>query len=98
MTAFCRSLVENRILPAKVNDTFILLILKKAKPEIMIDLSPIALCNVLYKITAKVCANRLKFLLEGLISCAQSGFVPGKLIRDNIVLAYEVHHFLKHKT
>ncbi|XP_019166535.1 PREDICTED: uncharacterized protein LOC109162271 [Ipomoea nil] len=40
----------------------------------------------------------MKPLLEGLISGAQSAFVPGRLITDNIMLAYEVHHYLRRKT
>ncbi|XP_019158571.1 PREDICTED: uncharacterized protein LOC109155342 [Ipomoea nil] len=70
----------------------------KPMPESMKDLRPIALCNVLYKVAAKVCANWMKPLLENIIAKAQSAFVPGRLITDNIMLAFEVHHYLKRKT
>ncbi|XP_019151964.1 PREDICTED: uncharacterized protein LOC109148683 [Ipomoea nil] len=81
----------------KVNETFIVLILKKTCPESMKNLHPIALCNVVYKIAEKICASRLKNLLHKLISSAQSAFFPGRLISDNIMLAYEVNHYLKRK-
>lgn len=71
---------------------------KKSKPEYMGDLRPIALCNVLYKIVSKVLANHLKLLLSTIISEAQCAFLPRRLIRDNIMLAFEVQHFFKHKT
>lgn len=98
VTMFCRRFIESARLPERANDTFVVLIPKKPNPESMKDLRPIALCNVLYKVAAKVCANRLKPMLEGLISSAQSAFIPGRLITDNIMLAYEAHHFLKRKT
>ncbi|XP_019172485.1 PREDICTED: uncharacterized protein LOC109167867 [Ipomoea nil] len=74
-----RQFIQTAKLPAKANDTFIVLIPKKANPDVMKDLRPIALCNVLYKIAAKVCANRMKSMLEGLINGAQSAFIPGRL-------------------
>nr|GLL27130.1 uncharacterized protein LOC109159537 [Ipomoea trifida] len=86
---FYRRFIESARLPKRANDTFVVLIPKKLNLESMKDLRPIALCNVLYKIAAKVCANRLKPMLEGLISGAQSAFIPGRrLITDNIMLAY----------
>ena len=79
------------------NTTHIVLIPKKPKPERISDLRPISLCNVIYKIIAKILANRLKFVLPVVISETQSAFVPGRLISDNIMLAYEVNHYMKRK-
>eukprot|EP00253_Pinus_taeda_P034694 PITA_34694 len=57
----------------------------------------IALCNVVYKIIAKVVANRLKPLLPSLVSEEQSGFVEGRQIPNNIIQAHEVVHTLTSK-
>lgn len=63
----------------------------------MIDLRPIALCNVLNKILAKVPANRLKVILPGIICENQSVFVPGRNITDNVLVAFEIIHHMKRK-
>lgn len=51
-----------------LNHTFISLISKKKNPEVFSDYWPISLCNVLYKVVAKVLANRLKRILPNIIS------------------------------
>ena len=73
------------------------LFLKKDNVEEVKDLRPIALCNVLYKIIAKVLANRLQKILPGIISEEQSAFVPGRNITDNVLVAFELLHYMKRK-
>uniref|UniRef100_A0A803PR19 Reverse transcriptase domain-containing protein n=1 Tax=Cannabis sativa TaxID=3483 RepID=A0A803PR19_CANSA len=84
-------------LPHGINRTNIVLIPKKKQPCTMSDLRPISLCNVLYKVISKVLANRLKIVLHTIISEQQSAFILGRLISDNIMIAFEVMHYLKRK-
>lgn len=58
----------------------------------------ISLYNVIDKIIAKVIANRLKVVLPTAVSFSQIAFVPGGLIYCNVLMAFEVHHYLKRKT
>lgn len=94
---FCDHFMKEGYLPAGLTKTHLVFIPKKSKPENVSDLRPIALCNVLYKLAAKVVANRLKPLLGNLISEAQSAFIPRQLITDNIMIAFEMQHYLKRK-
>jgi hypothetical protein len=78
-----------------LNSTLITLIPKENEVRTPDRFRLIALCNVVYKIISKVIANRLKPLLPILISKEQSGFVEGRKIMDNIILAHEIIHTLK---
>jgi hypothetical protein len=77
------------------NNTHICLIPKKSNPDHPSDFRPISLCNVTLKIITKTIANRLKNILPNVISPNQSAFVPGRLITDNTLLAYEIFHYFK---
>ena len=81
----------------KINFTHIALILKTNDPRSVADYRPISLCNVIYKIISKVLANHLKSLLDAIISESPSAFVPGRLITDNVNVAFELLHRLKLK-
>ena len=78
-----------------VNYTNIVLIPKVKNPRNIPQYRPISLCNVIYKTIAKVPVNRIKLILPACISKLQSAFVPGTLITDNVLVAYELLHTLK---
>jgi hypothetical protein len=79
------------------NETIVVLIPMVQNPDRLKDLRPISLCNVVYKLISKVIANRLKTILGDIVSPNQSAFVPGRLISDNTILAYEMSHFMRRK-
>lgn len=82
-------------MPSYLNKTYIALIPKKSGANRMGDFRPISLCNVVYKLVSKVLANKLKVFLDSIISVNQSAFTPERLITDNILVAFEVFHYMK---
>lgn len=97
ITAEVLHAVNNRYIPDGWNETTIVLIPKVDTPELINQYRPISLCNVIYKIISKMLASRLKQVLPDIISPTQSAFVPGRLITDNVLVAYECVHAIKNK-
>jgi hypothetical protein len=84
-----RSFLGGDEIPEGFCDSVIVLIPKVTNPKHLSKFRPISLCNVLYKIASKVVANRLKLFLPDIVSVFQSAFVPGRLLTDSAIVAYE---------
>lgn len=82
----------------EMNFTYIVFIPKEGKSSSFSSLRPISLCNTAYKILSKLLANRIRPLLDKIISEAQAAFVPGRWIAKNSILAHEVGHYMKKKS
>ena len=65
-----------------LNATFISLIPKKTDAVNICDFRPISLVGCIYKLLAKVLANRLAQVLDGIISESQNSFLGGRKILD----------------
>lgn len=76
VTRMVLNVLNNNMSLAKLNKTNITLIPKSKLPTTMTEFRPIILSNVVYKIIAKVLANRLKAILPNIISKNQSVFFP----------------------
>jgi hypothetical protein len=63
-----------------LNATFISLIPKKVGVVDIKDFCPISLVGGVYKIKSKVLVNRLKTMLEKVISRSQNAFIRGRQI------------------
>ncbi|KAL6565077.1 hypothetical protein OROMI_016527 [Orobanche minor] len=79
-------------MPRAFTTTTISLIPKNNNPQSWKDFRPISLCNSTYKIISKILSKRLASILPSFINSAQSGFIKGRNITDNILTAHEVTH------
>ena len=85
---------SGRVLPS-LNSTFIALKPKKDKPLSFTDIRPISLCNLIYKLIAKVATQRLKPFLEKFITPQQFGFLKNRQISEPLAITQEVLHSVK---
>ena len=72
-----------------LNASFLTLIPKKNNAIDVKDFRPISLVGSVYKLLSKVMANRLRVVLNCLISESQNTFVGGRQILDSVLIANE---------
>ena len=75
---FFREFHERGRFVKSLNATFLVLVPKKGGVEDLKDFRPISLVGSLYKLLAKVLANRIKKVMGKVISESQNAFVKGR--------------------
>ncbi|KAK9048994.1 hypothetical protein SSX86_032039 [Deinandra increscens subsp. villosa] len=78
------------------NASFIALIPKKENPLLLSQFRPISLVGSIYKTVSKVLANRLKQVLNSVVSETQSAYVNGRSILDGALILNEIIAWMKH--
>jgi hypothetical protein len=68
ITAAVKINFSDGIMPEEINETVLVLIQKINDPQTLKDYRPIALCNVIYKVVVKCIINRMRPMLDSLIS------------------------------
>ena len=72
------------------NTTIISLIPKVPIPSSIGDFRPISCCNTVYKCISKLISNRLQKVLPNIVNHAQSTFIKGRKISDNVLLTQDL--------
>ncbi|GJX31621.1 RNA-directed DNA polymerase, eukaryota, partial [Tanacetum coccineum] len=84
-------------IPNGGNSSFITLIPKVSNANMVKEFRPISLIGSVYKIVAKILANRLVMVLGDLVSDTQSAFVKDRQILDGPFILNEVVQWCKKK-
>ncbi|XP_021733053.1 uncharacterized protein LOC110699850 [Chenopodium quinoa] len=82
-------------IPPELNKTTITLILKVSSPQTIKQFRPISLCTTTYKVVTKILVNKLRPLLNSMISPNENSFLPGRGV--NYIVASEILHSMRIK-
>lgn len=80
----------NSFIPTFLNFTSLVLIQKRVGVEVIQDYRPISCLNTVYKVIARILANKLKAVLPDIVLQNQTAFVKDRLLMENVLLASEV--------
>ncbi|GJZ79194.1 RNA-directed DNA polymerase, eukaryota [Tanacetum coccineum] len=83
--------------PIGCNSAFIALIPKIPDANMVKDFRPISLIGSIYKIVAKILANRIVGVLDDIVNEVQSAFIAERQILDGPFILNEVMHWCKTK-
>ncbi|XP_015159877.1 uncharacterized protein [Solanum tuberosum] len=86
---------NGQMIPKYFSHSCIVLLPKVNNPNKLSEFRPISLSNFTNKIISKLLSLRLGPILPNLISLNQSGFVKGRSISENIMLAQEILHQIR---
>ena len=85
-----REFFETGELLKEANATIIALLPKIPNPSCMGDFRPISCCNTVYKCISKIISKRIQMIIPEMVDSAQSAFIKGRHISDNILLAQDL--------
>ncbi|KAG7558973.1 Endonuclease/exonuclease/phosphatase superfamily [Arabidopsis thaliana x Arabidopsis arenosa] len=77
-------------LPRHFNATAIALIPKDTADDSLSQFRPVSCCTTLYKVIARIIKRRLKLFISDAVQLNQVGFVNGRLLCENVLLASEL--------
>ena len=86
---FFKEFFERKKFVRSLNDTFLVMISKKGNVEHIKDYRPVILLGGLYQILDKVLANRLRRVIDKVVSPFENAFVEGRQILDVALIANE---------
>ncbi|CAA7042276.1 unnamed protein product [Microthlaspi erraticum] len=90
LVAAVKEFFTSSVMLRHVNATVISLIPKVPGAETLSNFRPISLCNTVYKVISRILSSRLKILTPEVVQRNQVGFVNGRLLCENVLLASEL--------
>nr|XP_010327351.2 uncharacterized protein LOC104649583 [Solanum lycopersicum] len=95
LMAVVNAFFNGNMLPRYMTNACLVLIPKVNHPNKLKDYRPVSLSNFTNKIISKILSTRLASILPNIVSDNQSGFVKGRSISENIMLAQKIIHGIK---